>query len=75
MTFRSNIIIRKYLSYDDIRPKGDSHKTELDGVIGKDSFNSYLIDESVLHAISMNILSQINNLRYILQTSNTRWSR
>ena len=54
MTFRSNIIIRKYLSYDDIRPKGDSHKTELDGVIGKDSFNSYLIDESVLHAISMN---------------------
>ena len=54
MTFRSNIIIRKYLSYDDIRPKGDSHKTDFDQVIGKDSFNSYLIDESVLHAISMN---------------------
>ena len=54
MTFRSNIIIRKYLSYDDIRPKGDSHKTDLDQVISKDSFNSYLIDESVLHAISMN---------------------
>ena len=55
MTFRSNIIIRKYLSYDDIRPKGDSHETELDEVIDNDLFNSYLIDESVLHAISMNI--------------------
>ena len=55
MTFRSNIIIRKYLSYDDIRPKGDSHKTDLDQVISMDLFNSYLIDESVLHAISMNI--------------------
>ena len=54
MTFRSNIIIRKYLSYDDIRPKGDSHETELDEVIDNDLFNSYLIDESVLHAISMN---------------------
>ena len=56
MTFRSNIIIRKYLSYDDIRPKGDSHKTELDEVIDKNKFNSYLINKSVLNAISMNKL-------------------